>query len=238
MTNDQRITALAQDIYIARHNQTNSVTGSDLLDFENQTISWINQYIPEFEKEANWNISRTNDDPSLGVIPNGTTISYALPATIRKLIMNPHRDLTIRQDSTIITTFRLVSPNQTIDPNDHDIRNRATVVNRKVIFSRPLNSTEIGGMIVADTIAWIPRLSISTVVLLDILDMYPDIRQLFVLGVLKNQVLPDIVQGGLTPSFTQKYADLLQLCIADNNESADSDYTDYEDLGYIRGIGW
>lgn len=238
MTNDQRIIALAQDMYIARHNQTNTVDGTDLTDFENQTISWVNQFLPELEKEADWNFSRVNDDPSIGTVPSGTTISYSLPQTIRKLVINSQRDLSIKQDGTIISTFKLVNPNQTFNPNDHDVRSRATVINRKIVFGRSLNSTEIGGTIVADTIAWIPRLSTTNVDLLDILDDNPDIRQLVILGVLKNQILTDIVQGGLAPSFTTKYASLLKVCVAENNASTDADDSNHENFGFVAGVGF
>lgn len=236
--NDSRIIALAQDIYIARHNQANDVTGTDLIDFENQTISWVNQFLPELEKEADWNFSRTNDDNSIGTIPSGTTISYALPDTIRKLVVNSQRDLTIQQDGTIISTFKLVNPNQAFNPNDHDVRSRASVINRKIVFGRTLNDTEVGGTIVADTIAWMPRLSTIDVDLLDLLDDNPDIRQLVVLGVLKNQILPDIVQGGLAPSFTTKYASLLKECVRENNASIDADDPYYEGFGFVRGVGF
>lgn len=238
MTNDSRIIDLAQDIYQARHNQENDVTGTDLVDFENQTVRWVNQYLPELEKEADWTFSRTNNDPSLGTVPSGTTISYALPSTIRKLVINHQRNLTIQQDGTIISTFALVNPNQAADPTNLDVRNRATVVNRKIIFGRSLNSTEIGGTIVADTIAWLPRLSTTNVDLLDILDNYPDIRQLLVLGVVKNQILPDIVQGGLAPAFTTKYAGLLKACVAENSASTDADDANHEDFGWVRGVGY
>jgi hypothetical protein len=238
MDNDTRIIALGQDIYLARHDQMNGVVGSDLTDFENQTISQVNQFLPELEKEADWNFSRTNDDPSLGTIPNGTTISYSLPDTIRKLVLNSQRDLTIQQDGTIISTFKLVNPNQAFDPTDNDVRSRATVVNRKVVFGRSLNATEIGGTIVADTIAWMPRLSTTDVDLLDLLDDNPDIRQLVVLGVLKNQILPDIVQGGLAPAFTTKYASLLKECVAENNASTEADYGNHDDFSWVGGVGF
>lgn len=238
MDNDSRITALAQDIYIARHNQKNDVTGTDLTDFLDQTISWVNQFIPEIEKEADWNFVRTNDDTRIGTVTLGTTISYALPDAIRKLVINPHRDVTIRQDSTIVSTFKLVNPNQQSDPNDHDLRNRATVLRRKIIFSRPLLATEVGGTITADTIEFIPVLSHIDVSLLDILDVNPDIRQLFVLGVLKNQILADIVQGGLAPSFTTKYSSLLKECVAENNGSAAADDQDRENFSWVSGVGF
>lgn len=237
MTNDQRILALAQSIYQARHNQQNDVTGNDLTDFLNQTIEWVNQLTPEIQKKADWNAVRTQD-AVIGSVTVGTTISYALPANVRKLVINPFRDLTIRQDSSIVSTFKLVSPNQTYDPNDHSLRSRATVLKRKVIFSRPLNNTEVGGSIVADTIGYLPLLSHTNVALLDIFDEDYDFRQLYVYGVTKNQILPDIVQGGLTPSFSGKYADYLADCIATNNESADTNDADRESFAYVHGVGF
>jgi hypothetical protein len=244
MSNDDRIAALAQDIYLARHNQKNSVTGQDLTDFLDATISWVNQIIPEIQKAkdpvgqaVDWNFVRTNDTV-IGSVTSGTTISYPIDPTIRKLVINPHRDVTIRQDGTVISSFKLVNANQVIDPTDADTRDRATFLKHKLIFSRPMNVTELGGEIVADTVSWIPQLSHTDVSLLDILDDDPDIRQLFVLGVLKNQMLPDIVQGGLTPSYSQKFADYLAECIADNNLSADADDTDRESFGWVTGVSF
>lgn len=235
--NDKRIAALAQDIYLARHNQKNDVSGTDLSDFLDQTISWVNQLIPEVQKKADWNCVRTND-ATIGTVTVGTTISYSLPEDVRKLVINSSRDLTIRHDSSIVSTFKLVNPNQAYDPRDHDTRSRATVLKRMVIFSRPLNATEVSGKIVADTIGFFPPLSRTDTSLLDILDGDLDFRQVFVLGVLKNQMLPDIVQGGLTPSFSQKYAEYLADCITENNLSADSDDVERESFGWVGGIGF
>lgn len=240
MTNDERIAALAQDIYLARHNQINDVTGTDLTDFIDQTISWVNQFIPEIEKKADWNFVRTNDN-TVGTIVTPSVISYALPDGIRKLVIAPGRDLTIRFDTSTVASFKLVSPNQSYNTNEpYDNRERATVLKRKIIFSRPLKQIEVGGTIVADTIAKIPRLSHADVTLLDILDdeYNDDIRQMFIYGILKNQVLPDIVQGGLTPSFSQKFDKYVNDCIAENNASADADDQDRESFAWVGGVGF
>jgi hypothetical protein len=240
LTNTERITALAQDIYLARHNQTNDVTGDDLTAFLNQTMGWVNQFIPEIEKKADWNFVRTNDN-TIGTVTNANVISYDLPVGIRKLVINYQRDLTIRFDTTIVSSFKLVNPNQSYDPSEpYDNRARATVLKRKVIFSRPLTTNEVGGTIVADTVSKIPRLSLTDVALLDILDDVnnDDIRQLFIMGVVKNQILPDIVQGGLTPTYAQKFDRFLAECIKENNDSADSDNTDRESFGWVGGVGF
>lgn len=241
-TNDDRITALAQSIYVGRHGVLSPASGTALTSLQDQTIEWVNQLIPEIQqakdpvrKPVYWRFVRTNNN-SIGTITNVNTVSYALPTTVRTLVITPHRDLTIQQGGIVISTFKLVNPNQILDPNDTDVRSRATVIGRNVVFSRPLNSTELNGTIVADSVAPIPQLSHADVSLLDILDANLDIRQLFVLGVLKNQALPDIVQGGLTPSFAGKFNSYLQDCITDNNLSADADDQDREDLGNITGV--
>lgn len=245
MTDEERIIAFAQDVYLARHNQMNDATDEDLIRFRDETISWVNQLIPEIQKArdemgraVDWNFVRTNDDASLGAVTTGTTISYNLPSKVRKLVVNPHRDLTIRQDGSVVSSFKLVNPNQAYDSSDYDTRNRATVLKRKIIFSRSLTENEVGGTIVADTVAFIPQLSVDDTSLLDIFDEDPDIRQLFVLGVVKNQLPADIVQGGLTPTFSQKYDAHLADCITENNASADADDADRESFGWVGGVGF
>lgn len=231
MTNDEYILEVAQKIYLARKNQKNDVTGADLESFIDDTIDWINQFLPELELEADWNFSRVNDN-NIGTITSANTISYELPDDIRTLVYNYDRDLTIRQDGTIISTFKLVNPNQISNPNDYEVKDRATVIGNKLIFSRPLRDTEVGGSIVADSILKLPPLSRDDTSVLDIVQP----QQLLILGVLKNQVLPDIVQGGLTPSFTQKYADLLEKCVKDNNMSSDASDFERENLAFVGGI--
>jgi len=233
MTNDQRIEELAQSIYLARYGQENDVTDAELTAFLDRTIEWVNQLTPEIEKKADWNFVREND-AVLGTVPNGTTISYELPSDVRKLVVSPFRDVTIRQDSTVVSSFDLVNPNQTNDPSDPGgVRDRATVIQRNLIFSRSLTDAEVGGSVVADTIAFIPKLTHDDVSLLDILDEYPDIRQVYVLGVIKNQILPDTVKGGLTPSYSVKFDRLVADCIVENNASADAYDQDRESFGYV-----
>lgn len=231
MTNEEYILDVAQKIYLARHNQKNDVTGDDLTAFIDDTISWINQFLPELELEADWNFSRVNDN-SLGIVTNINTISYELPDDIRTLVYSYGRDLTIRQDGIIVSTFKLVNPNQISDPNDYDVRDRATVIGRNLVFSRPLRDTELNGTIIADSILYLPELSRDDTSVLDIVKP----QQLLILGTLKNQVLPDIVQGGLTPSFTQKYADLLDKCVKQNNLTTEDGDADRENLGFIGGV--
>src|SRR5690349_17509627 len=121
MTNEERIDQLSQDIYLARHNQLSDASGADLTALRTQTIAWVNQFIPELEKAkdmtgklVDWNFLRTNDN-ILGTVSVVGAVSFDLPADVRRLVFNPHRDPTIRFDTSIVANFKLVSPNQTFD---------------------------------------------------------------------------------------------------------------------------
>jgi hypothetical protein len=48
--------------------------------------------------------------------------------------------------------------------------------------------------------------------------------------------LPDLVRGGTSPSFIQKYTNLLRKAVAENNASAAAFEVDRESLGFITGV--
>jgi hypothetical protein len=56
------------------------------------------------------------------------------------------------------------------------------------------------------------------------------------LGVAKNVTLPDIVQGKLSPSYAQKFGDLLQGAIARSIASAAAPVTPRDSYSSIRGV--
>lgn len=237
MTNEARIEALAQSIYIARNNRKNAVTGPNLLSFLDTTIEWVNQFTPEIEKKADWNFVRINDN-EIGNIFDASSVSYALPEEVRKLVVSPYRSLHLYHDTSSIASFKVVSPDLLGRAGDiHDLRSRVTTIGRNIVFSRQMTENELGSNIFADTIQFIPKLSLTDVSLLDLLDEYPDIRQLYVLGIVKNQILPDIVQGGLTPSYSQKFDSYLAECIRENDASADSADADRESFSWVGGVG-
>ena len=228
---EDEITQLSQSIYLARNNRYNDVEGQELTDFLNQSIDWINQFLQELEMEANWNYLRTNDY-TLGTVPDTATSSFLLPTTVRTIAYSPYRDLTINQDGTPVSTFRMVDPTLILDPTDRDLIDRATIVGRNLILSRNPKEIEVGGEIKADVLTYMPKLSMDNIDVLNL--VYP--TSLIILGVAKNATLPDIVQGGISPSLAQKYNDLLQKAIAENGKSTDSPFAPREDFGFIRGI--
>lgn len=234
MTNEEIITALAQDIYLVKNDVLNDVTGTELTDFLAQTIMYANQWIEEVEAEADWNWSRTNDF-TLGTIasPTGRTIPIT-DATVRTLVTSPYRPLTISQDGTIISTFQVVNPNQIGNPADPETRDRATVIGRNIILSRDLTDEEVGGTVKADVIDFLPKIATdySDISVLSLIQP----RQLMVLGVAKNSTLPNVIQGQLSPSYVQKYNDLLTKTIAANNNTSENYDAQSEDFSFIGGL--
>lgn len=232
MTNEERIEELAQSIYLAKNNRYNDVDdGDEKTEFLNQTMDWVNQFTPELELEADWNYLRENG-ALLGTVASAGVVTYDLPTTVRKLVVSPYRDLTITQDGAVVATFKLVNANQIADPTNPDVADRATVIGRKVIFSRPLKDTEVGGEVHADVINKMPKLTMDDVSLLDLVEPL----QLIVLGVAKNATLPDIVQGGISPAVTQKYADLLTKAVGENNQTSEAYDILAEDFSFVQGV--
>lgn len=228
--NEEKILALAQSIYLARNNRYNDVEGEELNEFIKESLDWINQFIEELELEADWNYVRENNS-TLGTVTSKNT-SFLLPDEVRTLVVSPYRDVTVSQDGSVVSRFRLVSPNQIADPNNLGSEDRATVVGRTLIFSRSFTDAELGGTVKADVINFIPRLSRTDISMLDLVSP----RQLIVLGVAKNASLPDIVQGGISPSLAQKYSDLLQKAVLENNLTSEPDDLLTDDMSFIRGV--
>lgn len=226
------ITAVAQSIYLAKNGRYNDVEdGTELTEFLEQTVDWINQFRQELELEAEWNYLRTNRN-LIATISDVDIQTYPLPTDVRTVVTSPYRDVVIENDGTVISTFTMVNPNQISNPADPYTGDRATVINGNLILSRKLKETELGGELRADTIAYMPLLTMDDSTLLTLVKP----QQLIVLGVAKNATLPDIVQGGISPSLTQKYNDLLQKAVGANNATAEALEVPTENFNFVRGV--
>lgn len=235
MTPQQRLDQFIQDVYLTRYNRRlESLTDTDGLEEVVKTIRWTNTFLQEFEKEADWQFVR-DDDKEIATIASAIQV-ISRPSDVRKLVVDEDRPVIITSaDGTIISRFEVVEPNQITRRANWPTPERVTVVGNKIVFSRSFTTNEIGAKIYADTISRIPPL-VQTPVDVAPLDTMTDHYQLLVLGVAKNATLPDIVQGGLSPSFVQKYGDELLKAIAENNVSAVGDEVVTEDLSSIGGI--
>lgn len=227
----ERITELAQQIYLGRNQERNDVTGSEFETFIDNTISWVNQYLPELDKEAYWSWVRENDYR----IANASAVpkpKYDIDEEIRTVVIDYDRPVYLEKGGRVIATFDVVSPNLLRNARQQSSENRCAVVGRQLVFSRAFTENEIGATIYADVVNYLPKLSRTNTEVLDLVDPV----QLIVLGVLKNQTLPDIVQGGLSPSFAQKYADLLEGAKELNDMTSQDADASIDDMSGIRGV--
>lgn len=248
MTEEQKIQKFVQDVYLTRYNRfidgiptsfetEETVTDTDALEEMTKTIAWANMFVDELEREVdssgqpiNWSFVR-EDNFELGTIFDGMT-ELELDDDILRLVIEEERPLSIAFDGSAVSTWEVVAANQITKKPIGGLTDRVVVVNRKILFSRPFKSTEVGGTIVADVINNIPRLTDEDASMIDTVKPY----QLLVLGVAKNATLPDIVQGGLSPSYVQKYGDLLEAVKLENQNSSMANSLVVDDLGYIGGL--
>lgn len=232
------VTTFAQAVYLQTHGIENDVTGTDLTDFLTTTIMWANFFASDLELAADWKWLRTNNN-TLGTVT--ATTQYTLDPSIRKPIYHPQRMLTIQQDGTVVSKWTLVDPDQIQeDPRQYIFNNTAgytgpnyaMVDNGVLTLSRPPKDFEIGGTLVADTIAWIPQLTLTDSTLLQTVTP----PKLLILGVAKDQLPPDLVRGGLASLIETRYDKLLAQAIQDNGGSSMDDDSMPDDLSGIGGV--
>lgn len=239
MTDKQKLEQFTQQIYLTVYNRRID----DIEDAEGQehvakAIMWANLFLDELEQEVgtdgmpiNWTYLRENDK-ELGTISNPAD-TFELPANALRLVAEEDRPLIILQDGSAVSIWDVVDPNQITKRNNYSNRDqRVTYVNQKIVFSRPLNDTEVGGTVHTDIVNKFPRLASDNTELLSL----PIPTQLLVLGTAKNSSLPDIVQGGLSPSYTQKFASLLEGHKMANSQTSVSNEAVTEDYSSIRGV--
>lgn len=232
-----QIQALAQSVYIRIKNRPyDDLTSTDGQAYVAQIIDFGNGYIDELENEVNpagnvldWKWV-TQLGYTIGTAAVGTA-SITLPSGINNVIVDEDRYVQILQGGVAVSSWLIVSPDDITKPHLSD-GNMCTVTGSTMTFSRLFTALEDQGSIVADITTPIPRLSLTNAKAITIIQP----RELLVLGIAKNASLPDIVKGALSPSFVQKYNDLLQNAITRNNSSGAADTMVGNDYSYIRGI--
>lgn len=246
MTPLEQLQQFTQQLYLSINNRRlDSVTDTDGLEAIAQAVIWCNLFLDELELEldpdgtpTNWNFLREND-AEIGTVADATS-TFDLPTGALRLVADEDRPLVIMQDGAIVSVWDVVDPNQITKRNSYAAprEQRVTYVNRKVVFSRELNETEIGGLVVADVEHSFPRLDDTAGDENADLFALPIPRQLLVLGTAKNSSLPNIVKGGLSPSFAQKYSNLLDGFKAANMQTSTGDEAVTDDFSNIRGVGF
>lgn len=241
MTPQQLMDQFVQDVYLTRYNRfIDSLTDEDGLVEVNKTYRWTNMFLDEIERETDndgrtmkWRWARRND-VDLGTILASNT-AFNLPAASKWLLVDENRPVTITQAGITVSHFDVVDPSQITKRNDMASDDRVTQIKNALIFSRAFKTFEIGGHVIGDVIDLLPRITVADpTTSATLLSTIP--YELLVLGVAKNATLPDIVQGGLSPSFAQKYSDLLTQEKLNNENSSTADQYVGDDLGYIGGV--
>lgn len=235
MTNEEKLNAFVQSVYLIRYNRyIDDITDEDGVEEKNKTIDWCNSFLDDFELEADWLFMRDNDY-SIGTISSATQTFELDRDEILRLVSEAERPLIIQQDGSTVSSWEVVNPKNLARPSVSGGLERVTVVNGTLMFSRDLNDGETSGSVLADVITPLPRLSTTDVELLDIFEENR-LTELLKLGIAKNATLPDIVQGGLSPSFAQKYKDALDRAIMKNDQSSVADTAQRDDFSGIGGI--
>jgi hypothetical protein len=232
------IPLFANAIYLQTHGIDNDVTGTDLTAFLTDTIVWTNFFASDLELVADWKYLRTNNNP-IGTV-SATITQYSLDPTIRKPIYHPQRLLTIQQDGIVVSKWTIVDPDQiqadprwtiNLDNAGYSGPDYCMVDNGVLTLSRVPKDYEVGGTLVADTIAWIPQLSLTDSTLLQTVTP----PKLLILGVAKDQLPPDLVRGGLASLIETRYDKLLASAIQDNGGTSMDDDSMPDDLSFVGG---
>lgn len=240
MTPQQRLEKFVQDVNrTAFGSALISLTDVDGLEAIANTRAHLDMFLDELEMETDeigdpvdWDFAR-NFNSTIGTISTASQ-TFPLPADIRKVIVDMNLPVTLNFAGIRIANFDVVDPDQITNQRGMTTDDRVTSIRNTLIFSRLFRPTEIGATVIAPTMSSLPRVADdSTFGVLTQVRPY----QLLVLGVAKNMTLPDIIQGGLSPSFVQKYADLLDKAKAENRASSIGDTMfreNFSDVGRLN----
>jgi hypothetical protein len=218
-----------------------------------QVVDWANEFIDELETEVNsdgavvdWIWVRQLAVTLGTAVTNGTQIPWD-DTSYNNLVASTERFVQVLStDGTrVLANFTVVAPDDMSNDSSRLTQDLCCVVNGNINFSRPFTSGENNGIIVGDVTGYLPRIqtTIGTngLVVATNVDIFKTVKPLLLLklGTVKNSILPDIVMGGLNPSYQQKYNDLLTNAISRSEASALAPTADYDDLqGVVHGVGF
>lgn len=240
MSPQAQLQAFTQSVYLViKGRYFDDITGEDGIDLINKTIDWTNMFLDELETETDtegnpldWRWVR-QQGATLGTALEGAA-SITPPATMFNLLTDEGRYVQVMVDGSAVSNWAVVAPDQITNRSDRITEDMVTFTGNTMSFSRTFKDYEAGGTIVGDITTKFPRLSNTNVNALTVIKP----KLLLILGVAKNASLPDIVQGGLSPSYAQKYSDLLNNAIARNESGMIADTVERDDYSHIGGVGF
>lgn len=233
------LTAFAQDVYLVIKNRRfDDITGTDGQVFLDSIVSWVNMFLDELESETgpddkpiDWTWARENG-ANLGRARLGRASIDFDTTDFLNLITEEGRYVQILQDNAVISNWAVVAPGNITNKADRVTEDMCALVGETIAFSRAFKDTEDGGTIIGDVTAPLPRISRTNVDIL--ITVKP--KLLLTLGVAKNATLPDIVQGGLSPSYAQKYNSLLKAAIARSIAASANEKAQRDSYGGVGGV--
>lgn len=251
-----QLQAFAQSVYMMIKNRYfDDLTSADGQVFLAQTVDWVNMFIDELESELNadgepidwiW-VRQPNTSLGTAAYTDGKTlptISFD-STTYNNLCATGERFVQIldpADNTRVIANFTVVAPQDMSNNQNRNLFDMCTRVGDLIYFSRPFKQEEDQGPIVGDVTTFLPRIQTtnSGSLVATNVDIFSTVTPLALLklGTVKNAILPDIVKGGLNPSYTQKYNDLLTNAINRSEASAVSPTADYSSFEYISGVGF
>lgn len=248
-----QLQAFAQSVYkMIKNRYYDDLTSADGQVFLTQIVDWVNEFIDELEYELDsdgqpidWIWAR-RPGTSIGTAVAGTKTITWNSNSYNNLIAGGERFVQVlRADGSVAGQFSVINPSELSNDSSRNRSDFCTLVNGSVLFSRPFSAAEDGLTVTADVTAYLPRVTTilnatSKQLMATNVDIFKTVKPLTLLklGTTKNAILPDIVQGGLNPSYTQKYNDLLQNAISRSQASSLAPTADYDDYAGIRGVGF
>lgn len=240
------ITAFAQSVYSRIKNRFyDSITDTDGQTFITLVVDFANGFLDELENETdpvgnpiNWWWVRQNG-ATLGTALTGAASIAFNTTTFNNLIVDEGRYVQITQGGIVVSNWAVVAPGDITNKPNRVIEDMCARVGNNIVFSRAFKSTENNGTIIGDVTTPIPKLVYDTVTPANDVSTALTLvkpRELLVLGTAKNQSLPDIVQGKLSPSFTQKFNDLLNNAIVRSTASSLAERAQRDDYSGIGGV--
>lgn len=226
----QQLYDFVQDVHIMRSGRKlDDIGGEDGQNYVDIAIRWANMLFDELENKADWVFLREND-VRIGTAQLGAR-KISLGDNVARLIVDEDRPLKIMQGDARVSRYDVVKPGDLTKDGDA-LWNRCANTRSGVVFSKAFDETEQGGSIVADVLYKIPRLSRNNVEALTLVKPY----KLVVIGVAKEATLPDMIQADITPSLDQRYVDLLNEAIAQNEATSQTEYATIDKFGSVRGV--
>lgn len=242
-----QLEAFTQSVYlIIKGRYFDDISSEDGITLMQQTIDWTDMFIDELETEVDaegkpldWKWVR-QPGFTLGTATQGDA-SISMPTSVNYLLTGENRYVQITQDGTVVSNWAVVAPDQISNKSNRIIEDMCTVTGSTITFSRAFKDTEANGTIIGDVSTAFPRMKFTigadgtfNVTNVAILSVVKPVT-LLKLGVAKNASLPDIVQGGLSPSYSQKYTDLFNNAVARNSDTSSSSLVSRDDYSSIGG---